>query len=237
MVKPISKGTPERVPYGGRAANERGTVAPPARDGDTEQKILDAAHAVFIRTGTAGARMQEIAREAGVNSALLHYYFRSKDRLAQAVFHRAAAQLLPAVAGVLASDRPLAEKVRAIVEIELDRLSRTPYLPAYIISELAHHPERITHFISALTGSQPDALGRRLLRIVGGQIDAEVRAGRMRPIAPEQFLVNLLSLCIFPFAARPMIAALMGLDDKAFTRFIRERRETLPDFFLNALRP
>jgi AcrR family transcriptional regulator len=219
MVKPVSK----RIP--------------PDRDGDTEQRILDAAHAVFIRTGTAGARMQEIAREARVNSALLHYYFRSKDRLAEAVFLRAAAQLLPAVVAVLASDRSLPDKVKAIVEIELDRLSRTPYLPAYIISELAHHPERITQLISALTGSQPEALGRKMLRIVGAQIDGEVRAGRMRPIAPEQFLVNLLSLCIFPFAARPMIAALMGLDDKAFARFIRERRERLPDFFLNALRP
>jgi AcrR family transcriptional regulator len=181
--------------------------------------------------------MQEIAREARVNSALLHYYFRSKDRLAEAVFHRAAAQLLPAVVGVLASERPLPDKVKAIVEIELDRLSRTPYLPAYIISELAHHPERMSQLVSALTGSQPEALGRRMLRIVGTQIDEEVRARRMRPIAPEQFLVNLLSLCIFPFAARPMIAALMGLDDRAFARFIRERRETLPQFFLTALQP
>ena len=216
MVKPVSKAE---------------------RDGDTEQRILDAAHVVFIRTGTAGARMQEIAREAGVNSALLHYYFRSKKRLAEAVFHRAAAELFPAVAGVLASDRPLEEKVRAIVEIELDRLSRTPYLPAYIISELAHHPERIHQLISALTGTQPEVLGRRLLRVVGEQIDAEVQAGRLRPIPPEQFLVNVLSLCIFPFAARPMIAALMGLDDRAFARFIRERREALPAFILNALRP
>src|SRR6187431_2668000 len=99
------------------------------RDVDTEQRILDAAHTVFVRTGTAGARMQEIARAAGVNSALLHYYFRSKQRLAEAVFHRAAAQLLPAVVGVLVSERPLSDKVKAIVEIELDRLSRTPYLP------------------------------------------------------------------------------------------------------------
>jgi AcrR family transcriptional regulator len=209
----------------------------PVRDGDTERRILDAAHEVFIRTGTAGARMQEIAKEAGVNSALLHYYFRSKNRLAEAVFHRAAAQLLPAVAGVLASDRPLQDKVKAVVEIELDRLSRTPYLPAYIISELAHHPERITQLVSALTGSQPETLGRRLLRTVGNQIDEEARAGRMRPIPPEQFLVNLISLCIFPFAARPMIAALLGFDDKAFDRFIRSRRASLPPFFLNALRP
>jgi len=225
MVKLDGKGPP------------KGSAVPAQRDGDTEQRILDAAHVVFVRTGTAGARMQEIAREAGVNSALLHYYFRSKDRLAEAVFHRAAAQLMPAVVGVLVSDRSLPDKVRAIVEIELDRLTRTPYLPAYIISELAHHPERITQLVSALTGARPEALGRKLLRIVGDQINEAVRAGRMRPIAPEQFMVNLLSLCIFPFAARPMIGALMGLDDKAFARFIRERRDTLPDFFLNALRP
>jgi TetR/AcrR family transcriptional regulator len=218
-------------------APSKGTAVPVQRDGDTEQRILDAAHVVFVRTGTAGARMQEIAREAGVNSALLHYYFRSKDRLAEAVFHRAAAQLMPAVVGVLVSDRSLPDKVRAIVELELDRLTRTPYLPAYIISELAHHPERISQLVSALTGARPEALGRKLLRIVGDQINEAVRAGQMRPIAPEQFMVNLLSLCIFPFAARPMIGALMGLDDKAFARFIRERRETLPDFFLNALRP
>src|SRR5258705_12114381 len=67
------------------------------RDRDTEQRILDAAHVVFLRRGSAGARTQEIAREAGVNSALLHYYFRTKDRLAQAVFQRAAMQLMPAV--------------------------------------------------------------------------------------------------------------------------------------------
>ena len=220
-----------------KQSGKRAAASLPPRDGATEQRILDAAHAVFLRTGTAGARMQEIAREAGVNSALLHYYFRSKKGLAEAVFHRVAAQLMPAVVAVLASERSLREKVTAFVEIELDRLTRTPYLPAYIISELAHHPERITQLVSGLTGSRPDTLGRTLLRIVGDQIDEEVRARRMRRITPEQFLVNLLSLCIFPFAARPMICALMGFDDKAFARFTRDRREQLPDFFLHALRP
>src|SRR4051812_36402912 len=112
-------------------------------DGDTERRILDAAHRVFLRGGTAGARTQEIAAEAGVNSALLHYYFRSKERLATAVFRRAAGELFPVVAGVLISDLPLEDKVRKVITVELDQLSRTPYLPAYIISELAYHPERI----------------------------------------------------------------------------------------------
>ena len=75
-------------------------------DRDTEDRILDAAHAVFLRRGTAGARMQEVADEAGVNKALLHYYFRSKDQLAQSVFQRALGELLPQAMDILRS--PLA---------------------------------------------------------------------------------------------------------------------------------
>jgi AcrR family transcriptional regulator len=209
----------------------------PARDGDTEQRILEAAHRVFVRGGTAGARTQEIAAEAGVNSALLHYYFRSKERLAAAVFRRAAGELFPAVTRVLVSDLPLDQKVREVIAIELDRLSRTPYLPAYIISELAYHPERIRELLAALTGEQPGALGQTVLTTIRAQIRAEVRAGRLRPIGAEQFLVNLLSLCIFPFAAQPMLAALLGLDGDSFARFIRDRRRELPEFFMKALRP
>jgi TetR/AcrR family transcriptional regulator len=220
-----------------KPASQRRGKAAPVRDGDTEQRILDAAHAVFLRSGTAGARTQEIAAEAGVNSALLHYYFRSKERLAEAVFRRAAGELFPVVARILASELPLEEKVRKVIEVELDRLSGTPYLPAYVISELAYHPERIHQLLVALTGSRPDALGQTVLTSVQTQIRAEVRAGRMRPIAAEQFLVNLLSLCIFPFAAKPMFAALLGLDGERFTRFIRDRKRELPEFFMKALRP
>lgn len=207
------------------------------RDGATEQRILDAAHRVFIRTGTAGARMQEIAKEAGVNSALLHYYFRSKDRLSQAVFERAAKELFPAVFGILASDAPLAGKVRQVVELELDRLSKAPYLPGYIISELSHQPERIHQFMTAMTGKQPHEVGGVVVKRLRAQIQAEVKAGRMRPIAPEQFIVNLLSLCIFPFAARPLLGAVLGFDEPGFARFIAARRKELPEFYLAALRP
>src|ERR1044071_2972837 len=90
----------------------RTRIARSGRDRDAEQRILDAAHTVFIRRGTAGARMQEIAREAGVNSALLHYYFRAKDRLAAAVFLRAAGELFPAVIAILTSAQSFEDKVR-----------------------------------------------------------------------------------------------------------------------------
>ena len=206
-------------------------------DGDTEQRILDAAHAVFVRRGTAGARMQEIAAEAGVNQALLHYYFRNKEQLARAAFERAAKGLMPAVVRVIGADGSLEEKVQRIIDLELDHLSRAPYLPGYIIGEVTHHPERAAQLIAAVTGLTPKELGPRVLGTLRRQIAARVKTRVMRPIAPESFVVNLMALCIFPFAVRPMIQAMLGMDDRAFRQFITRRHEDLPAFFMGALRP
>ena len=207
------------------------------KDGDTEQRILDAAHAVFVRRGTAGARMQEIAAEAGVNQALLHYYFRNKEQLARAAFERAARGFMPAVIQVIASGGELAGKVRRIIDLELDHLARAPYLPGYIIGEVTHHPERAGQLITAITGLAPAQLGPRVLGTLRRQIQASVKAGQMRPIAPESFIVNLMALCIFPFAVRPMVQAMLGMDDRRFSRFIARRHADLPAFFLGALQP
>ena len=208
------------------------------RDGDTEQRILDAAHTVFVRRGTAGARMQEIAAAAGVNQALLHYYFRSKEQLARGAFERAGSQLMPAIIRVMASDAPLEEKVEQVVALELDHLSRAPYLPGYIIGEVAHHPERAQQLIAAMTdGLTPDDIRPRVFGALRRQIDERVAAGTLRAISAESFMVNLMSLCIFPFAARPMLQAMLAVDEAGFTRFIARRRRDLVDFFLGALRP
>ena len=207
-----------------------------ARDADTEQRILNAAHTVFVRRGTAGARTQEIAEEAGVNKALLHYYFRSKERLAEAVFLRAARQLLPPVIQILSSDLELEEKVTRVVQHELDQLSRTPFLPGYVISEVSHHPERARLLITAVAGD-PEVFRPRVLEALRVQIEERVHAGTMRPIEPTQFMVNLVSLCMFPFAMRPLVKAVLGLDEKGFASFIEQRRTELVSFFLGALRP
>ena len=207
------------------------------RDGSTEQKILDAAHVVFVRRGSAGARMQEIAAEARVNQALLHYYFRSKEHLAKAAFERAAMQLMPAVIRIIASDGELEAKVTHIVDLYLDQLTRAPYLPGYIISEVTHHPDRARQLITAVTRRAPEDIGPKVVAMLRKQLEARVRSGGMRPIAPEQFIVNLMSLCIFPFAARPMILEMLGMDQRGFDQFIARRRQDLTAFFLGALRP
>jgi len=208
-----------------------------ARDRRTEQRILSAANAVFLRRGTTGARMEDIAREAGVNQALLHYYFRTKERLAEAVFRRAAEQLFRSVLGVLGSEIDLRAKVERIVSIEIEHLSKSPHLPGYILSEINHHPDRARQLVSALTGMSPDEARPKLFSVLARQIDEQVAAGTMAPIAPEQFIVNLLSLCIFPFAARPMLMVMLNLDREGFARFVAERRRLLVEFFLRALRP
>src|SRR5687768_9028184 len=114
----------------------------------TEDRILDAANDVFMRHGTGGSRMQEIAEHAGVNKALLHYYFRSKERLAEAVFKRAAQRLMPTILRIMASDDPLEDKVRAVIGHYMDVLNRTPYLPGYLLSEMHHHPERLEQLVT-----------------------------------------------------------------------------------------
>jgi TetR/AcrR family transcriptional regulator len=216
---------------------ERRVGAPRSRDTDTEQRILEAARTVFLRHGTAGARMQEIAREAGVNQALLHYYFRTKERLSAAVFQQIASRIFPALAQTLAADISLDEKIDGLIGVYLDNLSRNPFVPGYLISELHHHPERVQQLLTVAISADPRAVLPPLFKKLEKQIDERVRAGTMRRIQPHQLVINLISLCIFPFAARPMLSIVFGMDNPAFTRFIDQRRKEVPEFVRNALRP
>lgn len=203
-------------------------------DEGTQRRILDAADAVFLRRGTDGARMQEIAEEAGVNKALLHYYYRTKELLSRGVFERAASALLPEVVGILASDLELEQKIERVVEAYLDQLSRRPYLPGYIISELTHHPDRVLALVSSLAEGR---MGAQVIRKLRQQIQRRRKAGTIAPITAGQFLVTVLSTCIFPFAARPILTAILDLGPKGFERFIAQRRKELPQFLKRAIQP
>ena len=210
---------------------------PSEKDGETEERILQAARTVFVRHGTAGARMQEIAEEAGVNQALLHYYFRSKDRLAQAVFRDVAGRMVPSIVAVFGSNSSIEQKVEQFVHLYIDVVRQSPFIPGYIVAELHFNPERLTALASEIAGAHPASVIKAFMPRLGAQIDEQVRIGAMRSIAPDQFLVNLVALSVFPFVARPVLRIVFGQDDAAFSRFLDERRKELPDFILNALRP
>ena len=194
---------------------------------DTEAQILEAAHRVFLRRGTAGARTQEIADEAGVNKALLHYYFRTKERLAEAVFLRAAQTLFPRMFRVLTSDLPLRDKLHRVVEIELDTMSENPYLPGYLISEFQYRPDALRDLVNrAYPISEVQQAVTKQLQV---QIDAEVEGERMRPTRAEDLIISLVSQIIFPHAAAAMLEVMLGFDEATRQAMQSRYREELAD--------
>ena len=207
-----------------------GKRAEPALEPETRARILAAAHKVFIRTGTAAARTQEIADEAGVNKALLHYYFGTKEALAREVFGEAQRQLFPALFGILADPaRTVERKVRDLVDFEIGFLSERPYLPGFIATEMHTNPERM----AAVIGS----LGPPPLGLFQQQLNEEHAAGRMRQVDARQFVVTLLASIVFPFVMRPALEKfVLAGRGGTFKQFLAERQKTLADFFLAGLR-
>jgi AcrR family transcriptional regulator len=205
------------------------------RAGRTKQsaktRILDAADVVFVRRGIDGARMQEIADHAGVNKALLHYYFRSKAGLARAVWLRIASSFAPEVFQMLASDVPLDDKIDRFVDSYYTMLTRHPYLAAYVVSVAAQRPDLIHEFYS----SERRAAARRMIGKLREQIDEQVRKKRMAPVSTEQFFVTLAGSCLFPFMAQPMLTDVLGLEPTEFQDFLEQRRKELPAFLKRAL--
>ena len=199
-------------------------------DTDTETKILEAAHRVFTRRGVAAARTQEIADEAGVNKALLHYYYRTKEKLSDAVFLGAAREMLPQMMGALASDLPLRQKLQAAIDVEMATLDAHPFLPGYIICELRSQPERLKSLLSEAVPME--SARRALFSSIQAQLDEQADLGHLRPTRSETFVVALLSLLIFPHAASQMLEVAAGLDDGAQAQLADWRRTELADFLL-----
>jgi TetR/AcrR family transcriptional regulator len=223
-----------------RSAAPRRT-SPPAprtrRDGDTERRILEAARRVFTRHGTAGARMQEIAAEAAVNQALLHYYFRTKDALALAVFREAAGRLFPELLRIVGQEAPLEARITQVVHHYIDTLREHPFLPGYVLAEIHFHPERIPALAREMASPGAPNPVVQALACLDRDLRQRAEAGAIRPMRADQFLVNLASLCVFPFAARPMLAHLLSINPEEWDAFLNARRAELPGFILNALRP
>jgi AcrR family transcriptional regulator len=181
--------------------------------------------------------VQDIAAEAGVNQALIHYYFRSKDALAERVFLDAARQLGAAVLAGPMPEQTLETMIERFITGYIDAIRQAPFIPAYVLAEAHQVPVRVDQLMQAAIGTVPSAVAGSLLGRLETQIAARVAAGTMRPITPRQLLVHVMALCVFPFLARPVLGRALGLDDDGFQRFLDERRAELPGFVLNALQP
>ena len=103
---------------------------------NTEEKILEAAKEVFIREGKSGTRMQEIADKAGINKSLLHYYYRSKDKLFGAVFQFAFSKFGPNLIKIIGEGNDVFEVIETFIDKYLDVISKNPFIPMFILNEV-----------------------------------------------------------------------------------------------------
>ena len=198
---------------------------------NTEEIIFDAAEVVFIEKGFDGARMQEIAEKAGINKALLHYYYRTKEKLFKAIFERVFSLFIPKILAFMESDIPLFEKIELFVHSYLDFILRNPYVPNFIINELNRNPDNISEMVGGVI-QKVDAFGK-----FSGLIKQEVEKGAIRPIEPEQLIVNMIGLCIFPVIARPIIQGIVFRGDKArYKLFLESRKKEVTDFIINSIK-
>lgn len=195
----------------------------------TEQKIFDAAHEVFMQKGMDGAKMQEIADRAGINKALLHYYYRSKEKLYEMVARAIIGRAVPIIREFLETDYPLEEKIKRFISFYVELIARNPFIPIFVISEMNKHPDRFIDTILPKELPKPDIFLR--------QVEAEIAAGRIRPVKPQHLLVNMVSLCIFPFVAKPMVRIVLGMNAQEIKSFLDERKEEVLQFVMASLRP
>ncbi len=195
----------------------------------TEQKIIAAARGIFQRKGMAGARMEEIAKEAGINKALLHYYFRSKEKLFEVIMSEAKMQMLSRLYPILGGDDSLFIKIEKFVESYISFVTDNPLLPGFILHEITMNPEKISEQLIK-KGGRPN------LSNFFHQVEAEIKRKNIIAVQPEQLFMNMLSMCVFPFVGRPMLQAVMNVNDKKFNQLLAERKKEIPKFIINAIK-
>lgn len=195
---------------------------------NTEERILNAAKQIFLKKGMAGARMQEIANEAGINKSLLHYYYRSKDKLFLAVFRLAIQDFIPEIKTIIFSDALITEKIDRFVEGYMNVLLNNPFVPLFILQEIQRDPDRLLN-VFLEEGIQP--------QLVLEQFEKAVQKEEIRSVDPKHLLINILSLCIFPVAARPIMQRMFyNNDNEAYNEFLNERKQEVSEFVKNAIK-
>ena len=188
---------------------------------ETAGQILTAARRTFARVGFHGARMQEIADEAGINKALLHYYFRSKEALFERVFNEAFSDFLPKMHALLTGPGTAMEKITRYVDEHLQLLLRRPDIPMFVLTEVHQDPDRFFKiFLSKMPGPPP---------FVGfiQQLESEMDTGILRKTDPRDLWYSVMAMVVFPFIARPMMEKLTDATPEQYDAILQNRKHTI----------
>lgn len=200
----------------------------PKNKENTEEQILKVAEAEFQTKGMNGARMQEIADKAGINKAMLHYYYRSKQKLFEAVFIRAFRLIAPQINRIINDDISLFEKIRKFSNRYIQFILKHPYIPLFIINELQKNPE----FVKKLSSEEHFPNIQKFKE----QVSYCIIEGTIRPIQAEQLFINILSLNVFPFIGAPLLKEFIQSNEEEYRQLMKARSEHVSDFIINAIK-
>lgn len=193
-----------------------------------EEKIKTAARKVFTEKGFTATRTRDIAQEAGINLALLNYYFRSKEKLFEMVMMENLQQFMMGV-GLIAHNENTSwqQKVEQLVAHYIDMLLANPNLPVFVMAEKAKNPEKLAQLIN----QRVDYLRSPFMQ----QIKQGIKDGEIIPVHPMHLLINTMGLIVFPFTAKDMLKALGGINQKQFEEMMMERKKLLPQWIINTM--
>jgi len=194
----------------------------------TEEKIFNAARIVFQRKGFTGARMQEIADTAEINKAMLHYCFKNKQSLFEAVLMHAFNQLAPQINEIFNSNESVFDKIKKFTNSYITFVIANPYLPPFIIQEMNNNPEFLSQFLNHENRPNPNQFVL--------QIEKEIALGILKPVQPKQLVLDIFAMTVFPFAAKMMIKGIIQLTDNEFEQMMEERKTSIAETIINSIK-
>jgi len=199
---------------------------------NTEQAILEAAEKIFIQKGYAETRTTEIAEAAGVNHALLHYYFRTKEALFEQIFQEQTAQLMNFFVKALDSDLPFFEKIKLGIEEHFDFIAQNPGLPFFIMREIIQNDER-----KQIVHQKIAPMAFQMIDRITVLVQEEVARGTIRPILAQDLLLNIISLNVFSFVALQMFFDMKSdSQPKPFEQFLKDRKKNNVETIINSIK-
>lgn len=190
-------------------------------DASTEEKIKAAARVVFHRKGFAAARTRDIAEEAGINLALLNYYFRSKEKLFVLVMIETLTEFFGSVSVIINNpETTFEEKIEQFAAGYIDLIFREPDIPLFIMSEIRNNPEQLLQKVD---------IGKTVFNSVFiCQFAEAVEQGKIKDQNFLHFMMNFIGLIVFPFIAKPLLQAISELSEDQFNALIEERKKLIP---------
>jgi len=195
---------------------------------NTEEKILEAAKKIFVTKGKDGARMQEIADEAGINKSLLHYYYRNKEKLFGAVFKFVFSKFAPGLIDAFQTNDNIFIKIEKFIHLYIEAISKNHFIPMFILNEVNKKNASFVISVIKNSGLNVDSIEE--------QINSAIRKGTIKPINPKNLIVNVLALCAFPYIGRPLLQVVIYKDNKEeYERFLSGRKKEVADMIINSI--